>query len=215
MGLGKFYKYNGFLMTVNYVVERRLKKISNWFIAKKLGGCKKLNIALFPYLRGLSYVKIGNNFSAGPGFRLEVTEDYKNREYKVEIGDNVVFNDQVHIGCANRITTVNNVLIASEVYITDHNHGYYDAVHKDKHESPDIPPLKRRLTEDGFVEIGDNVWIGELVSILPYTKIGKGSIVGANSVVKGDIPPFSIAVGSPAKVIKKYDFEKGYWISTE
>ena len=214
MGLRKFYKYNGFLMTVQYIVERRLKKVSNWFITRKIKSCKKLNIALFPYLRGLSYVKIGNNFTAGPGFRLEVTEDRKNRDYKVEIGDNVVLNDHVHIGCANRVMIGNNVLIASKVYITDHNHGYYDAIHKDKHESPDTPPLKRRLTEDGFVEIGENVWIGELVSILPYTKIGKGSIIGANSVVKGDIPPFSIAVGNPAKVIKKYDFEKGHWIST-
>lgn len=212
MGLRRFYKYNGLLMTIHYVVVRRLKKISNWFIARKIKGCKKLNIALFPYLRGLSYVKIGKNFTAGRGLRLEVTEDYKGKSFKVEIGENVVLNDYVHIGCANRVTIGNNVLIASKVYITDHNHGYYDADHRDKHESPDVPPLKRLLTEDGYVEIADNVWIGEFVSILPYSRIGRCSIIGANSVVKGEIPPYSIAVGAPAKVIKQYDLGKKEWV---
>ena len=58
------------------------------------------------------------------------------------------------------------------------------------------------------VSIGNNVWIGEHVSILPGVTIGEGSVIGANSVVSKSIPPYSIAVGSPAKVIKKYDFEK-------
>lgn len=68
------------------------------------------------------------------------------------------------------------------------------------------------LTEDGYITINDNVWIGSMVSILPNTAIGDGSIIGCNSVVKGEIPPYSIAVGNPAKVIKKYDFDKKMWL---
>jgi acetyltransferase-like isoleucine patch superfamily enzyme len=61
------------------------------------------------------------------------------------------------------------------------------------------------------VYIGDGAWIGENVSIIG-AKIGKNSIVGSNSVVLNDVEDFSIAVGSPAKVIKKYCSKKQEWI---
>jgi len=215
MGLARFYKYNGFLMTVQYVVVRRLKKISNWLLARKLNCGRRLNIELFPYIRGLSYIKVGYKFTAGHRLRLEVTEHKREWQHKVEIGDHVVINDDVHIGCANRITIGNNVLIASKVFITDHNHGYYDTVHAAQHEEPDVPPLSRLITCDGTVEIGDNVWIGEFVSILPNTKIGRGSVIGCNSVVKGVIPEYSIAAGVPARVVKQFDFTKRCWLPVE
>lgn len=212
MGLVKFYKINGCLITAHYMFVRRIKKITNWLLARKLQCGTRLNIDLFPYIRGLSSIRIGNNFTAGRRLRLEVTEHRRDWPYKVEIGDNVVLNDDVHIGCANHVTIGNNVLIASKVFITDHNHGYYDDAHLDKHESPDVPPLFRSLTEDGTVEIGDNAWIGEFVSILPGARIGRGSIIGCNSVVKGTITEYSIAVGTPAKVVKRYDFHQRCWM---
>ena len=60
--------------------------------------------------------------------------------------------------------------------------------------------------------LNSNVWIGEFVSILPGVTIGMGSIIGTMSVVTKSIPPYSIAVGSPAKVIKVYDFENKKWV---
>jgi lipopolysaccharide O-acetyltransferase len=61
------------------------------------------------------------------------------------------------------------------------------------------------------VAIEDNVWLGEFVSVLPGVTIGKGSIVGANSVVSKNLPPYVIAVGTPAKPIKKFNFETNKW----
>jgi lipopolysaccharide O-acetyltransferase len=61
------------------------------------------------------------------------------------------------------------------------------------------------------VIIGDNVWIGEFVSILSGAIIGEGSIIGCNSVVNREIPPHSIAVGSPARVVKQFCFEENKW----
>ena len=55
------------------------------------------------------------------------------------------------------------------------------------------------------VEIGDDCWIGANVSIMPGVKIGKGCTIGAGAVVTKDIPDFSVAVGAPAKVIKKVE----------
>lgn len=57
------------------------------------------------------------------------------------------------------------------------------------------------------VTIEDGCWIGQRCCIMPGTNIGKHSIIGTNSVVTKNIPPYSIAVGSPAKVVKTWDFE--------
>lgn len=63
----------------------------------------------------------------------------------------------------------------------------------------------------GVVFIDDGVWIGNDVIILPNVHIGKKSIIGAGSVVTKNIPEFCIAVGNPAKVIKKFDIKENRW----
>jgi lipopolysaccharide O-acetyltransferase len=92
--------------------------------------------------------------------------------------------------------------------IADHNHGLYGG----QHTSPQIPPNLRPLDRDRHVLIGKNVWLGNGVVVCAGAEIGEGSVVGANSVVIGDIPPFTIAAGVPAKVLKKYDLETSQWI---
>lgn len=158
------------------------------------------------YIRGKKHIQIGKHFISGVGLRIDAfpVDD----RICIEIGENVQFNDYVHIGAIDSVKIGNNVLIASKVYVTDHNHGFYGF--NKRHDSPDIPPIKRPLSH-AAVTIEDNVWIGEFVCILPGVKIGNGSIIGAMSVVTQTIPPFSIAVGCPAKVIKKYNFSKKAW----
>ncbi|TYZ29943.1 acyltransferase, partial [Selenomonas caprae] len=117
--------------------------------------------------------------------------------------------EYVHIGCTHRVVIGNDVLMGSKVYITDHNHGIYRG---NDVSSPDIPPAKRRLTEGESVEIGDRCWIGEFVTILPGVTIGEGSIIGSHSTVTHDIPANSIAVGSPARVVKMWDESSQQWL---
>lgn len=159
------------------------------------------------YIRGKRYINLGHRLTTGVGCRLDAFA----RESKIvlHIGDDVQMNDYVHIGAIESITIKDRVLIASKVFITDHNHGAYGL--NDIHTSPLIPPSKRLLSCAPVI-IEEDVWIGEFAMILPGVKIGKGSIVGAMSVVTKDIPEYSIAVGNPAKVIKKFDFESGKWI---
>jgi len=80
------------------------------------------------------------------------------------------------------------------------------------HEYKDITiPIKEQpIINAGKVIIGEHSWIGENVCIIG-AKIGKHCVIGANSVVTKDIPDYSVAVGVPAKVIKKYSFEKNEW----
>jgi lipopolysaccharide O-acetyltransferase len=157
------------------------------------------------YIRGKKYINMGKNLTTGVGCRLDAFS-LKN-EIVLTFGDNVQINDYVHIGSIQSVIIGNNVLIASKVFITDHNHGKYSG---ERVDSPTSRPVERKLYSKPVI-IEDNVWIGEFVSILPGTTIGKGSIIGTMSVVTKSIPSYCIAVGSPAKVIKRYSFEKKTW----
>lgn len=117
----------------------------------------------------------------------------------ITIGHNVCFNYRCHVGAINKIIIGNNVLIGSQVLITDHSHGELTK------EELLISPAKRKLYSKGPVIIGDDVWIGEGACILPNVTIGHNSVIGANSVVTHDIPPFSIVGGNPARIIRKYN----------
>lgn len=93
-------------------------------------------------------------------------------------------------------------LIASFVAIVGENHGM----------DPEYGLLygKQPLIEKS-VKIGENCWIGEKVIILPGVTIGDWAIIGAASVVTSGIPPYSMAVGNPAKLIKTYNFKTHRW----
>ncbi|HGY9068070.1 TPA: DapH/DapD/GlmU-related protein, partial [Escherichia coli] len=106
------------------------------------------------------------------------------------------------------VTIGRDTLIASKVFITDHNHGSFK--HSDPMSSPNIPPDMRTL-ESSAVVIGQRVWLGENVTVLPGTIIGNGVVVGANSVVRGSIPENTVIAGVPAKIIKKYNHETKLW----
>jgi lipopolysaccharide O-acetyltransferase len=126
----------------------------------------------------------------------------------IHIGSDVSINDYVHIGAVESVSIGDRVLIASKVFISDHDHGSYGrgGVHSD----PRIAPAERPLSASPVV-IEDDVWLGEFVSVLAGVRIGKGSIIGTMSTVSRDIPPYSIAVGSPARVIKQFNFASGMW----
>jgi len=145
---------------------------------------------------GLRYINFGNNIRILGGARLEV---YQLEPYnaKIEIGDNVSINYDVHIGCVNKIIIGHGALIASGVFITDHFHG-------DPHAPANAVSYSTlELVSPGPVIIGENCWIGEKVSIMPNVAIGAGSIIGANSVVTKSFPPKSVIAGVPAKLLRQ------------
>ena len=164
-------------------------------------------IIRFPIdIRGKKYIQISKGFTSGIGCRIEA---YPKGNYKtLFIGENFQMNDYVHITALESVKIGKNVLLASKIYISDCAHGSYSGDNNDS--NPKTPPNNRPLFSEPVV-IEDNVWLGEFVSVLPGVTIGQGTIVGANSVVSKSLPPFVIAVGTPAKPIKKFNFENKKW----
>lgn len=156
-------------------------------------------------VRGKQNINFGEGFVCGFMVRL----DAFGGPGCIRFGRNVELNDFVHIGSIGSVILGDEVMVASRVFITDHDHGIYagDGEHSDPATTP-----RTRQEVCRPVTIGNRVWIGENVSILPGTQIGDGAIIGANSVVKGIIPASAIAAGIPAKVVKRYDATLGKWV---
>jgi lipopolysaccharide O-acetyltransferase len=195
----------------------RIFKIYGFFGFLRLLRDKMFTIIFYPnarivrlpvYIRGKKGIKGGENLTTGINLRIDIISSGKFTPI-LTIGKNVEFNDYVHIGVAEEVTIGDNTLIASKVFISDHNHGSYNG---EGQSNPAEKPISRTL-KTKKVTIGKNVWIGEFVSILPGVTIGDGAIIGAMSLVSKDIPPNSIAVGSPARVIKIFDDIKNEWIN--
>lgn len=165
-------------------------------------------IRLPVFLRGRSKIVFGRGFTCGYLVRL----DAFGADGCIRFGQDVQLNDFVHIGAQVSVEIGDHVLIASRVFITDHDHGSYADHSEVSH--PDSAPADRPLFA-APVRIGNNVWIGENVSILPGVEIGEGAVIGAGSVVKSSIPPRTIAVGVPARVVKRFDAQLQTWVRVE
>ena len=141
------------------------------------------------------YIKIGRQSSIMRYCILETCPDAKLHP-RLEIKDQVSIGEYSHITCANHIEIGNGVLTGRFVLITDNGHGKSDI------SEMATPPLSRSIYSKGPVIVGQNVWIGDKVTILPNVTIGDGAIIAANAVVTKNIPPYTIAAGCPAKVIR-------------
>ena len=183
--------------TSNTAYYKKLQSESHLYNFKNLG--KNCKFHPQTYILNPQYITIGDDFRALWNLRIEACEDYRGQKFqpKIIIGNNVAMNSDVHIGCIDKVQIGDNCLLASRIFISDHDHGdtsYEDAL---------IHPHKRNLKSKGPVIIGDNCWIGEGVAILSGVTVGKNSIIATNSVVTSDVPEFCVAVGIPAKVIKE------------
>ncbi len=147
---------------------------------------------------GANNISIGDNFIAHDRNRIEAISRNGSAKFnpKIYIGNNVIISYGCHIGAVNLIRIGNNVLFASNIYISDHDHG------NTTYEDMLLPPVSRSIVSKGPVIIEDNVWIGEGAVILSNVTIGHSSIIAAHAVVTKDVPPFSVVAGIPAKVIK-------------
>ena len=149
------------------------------------------------------YIELGENVVVNFNPRIEGVSRYNDKRFspRIIIHNGVHIQQNCHITCANLIEIGKNTAIAANVSITDINHPYKDV----------NIPIDKQDIEVKFVKIGEECKINNNVVILPGVTIGKHVTIGANSVVNKDIPDYSVAVGIPAKVIKRYNFQDSIW----
>ena len=150
------------------------------------------------------YIYLGNKVLINK-YTWILTLKVNNKRPKLVIDDGAIIGHYNHITCIDDVYIGKNVLIADRVYISDNYHGYEDVK---------IPINFQEVKSKGAVYIGENTWIGDNVSIIS-AKIGKHCIIGANSVVNKDIPDYCVAVGAPAKIVKRYNESKNKWEKTD
>ena len=128
-----------------------------------------------------------------------------NKNCKLIIGDGTYIGNYAHFYATSKIEIARKVMIADRVYISDNSHGY---------KNINLPVIDQPITQLQEVLIDEGAWLGENVCIVG-ANIGKNCVIGANSVVTKNIPDYCIAVGMPAKIIKRFCFERNDWFKTD
>lgn len=147
-------------------------------------------------LNGAERIAVGSGVFIGAGSWLQVVDAAEpGTDPVIRIGDRVLMSGMCVVSGASSIVIEDGALFARNVYVADHGHAF------DGDESIHA----QGIDAIAGVRIGAGCWLGQNVVVLPGTDIGAGAIVGANSVVRGVVPPRSIAVGAPARVVRSID----------
>lgn len=149
-------------------------------------------------------VYIGQNSFIAAITQRGIVESLSNNQPKLKIGNRVSATGMLQIHALKSIEIGDDVLIATNVFMCDAQHGYYNT---------DEPYKDQKMFKIAPITIGRGTWIGQNVVILPGVDIGEFVIIGANSVVNRSIPSKSIAVGNPARIIKVWDESKKEFIT--
>jgi acetyltransferase-like isoleucine patch superfamily enzyme len=161
---------------------------------KKIRAGNTLTIGDYVEINALSKhgVTFGNNVSIGRNTIIECTGVIRNLGVGLSIGDNVGIAQNCFIQVRGKVIIRSNVIFGPGVYVFSENHNFDD---------PDLPVVVQGETRKGVI-IEEGVWIGSRSTVLDGVTIGMNSIIAAGSVVNKDIPPYSIAGGVPAKIIR-------------
>jgi len=205
-------------MSLKEIILRNagLKKISHWLLFPQNDPRPRawVNVLLNPFYhqrgRGVRIrrtvrmdVVPFNMLHIGAGTIIEDFTVVNNGVGAVHIGsDALIGMSNVIIG---PVSLGNKVILAQHVVISGLNHGYRD---------PHVA-IKDQPIETSPIVIGDDCWLGANVVVTAGVTIGKHCIVAAGSVVTKPIPPYSVAVGNPARVIRTYDSASGAWVKVD
>jgi lipopolysaccharide O-acetyltransferase len=142
-------------------------------------------------------IVIGDDVFVGGGSWLQVVGE-EDGPPALLIGDGTSIAGGCVLSAAVSVRLGRQILIARNVYISDHIHAY---------RNTDLAILDQGIERLEPVEIADGAWLGQNVVVCPGVRIGRGAVVGANAVVTRDVPDYSLAVGAPARVIREFGHE--------
>jgi acetyltransferase-like isoleucine patch superfamily enzyme len=128
----------------------------------------------------------------GRWIHLGVNTALRCHEGTLSIGDKVVLGRGVSVNCYLDVEIGASSLFADDIYVSDFDHKFADLT----------IPIKDQGIVKSRVRIEPDVWLGTKVTVARGVVIGEGAVVGANAVVTHDLPPYSVSVGVPARVVK-------------
>lgn len=187
---------------------KRIKKLVLYFLYKrKFHSLHHSSFVADCRMLTPKYIGVGKNCIIWYNCRIEGVTKYNEKTYDplIVLEDGVKIQQNCHITCANKIVIGANTCISAGVTITDINHRYQNV----------NVAVENQDLEIKFVSIGADSKIYNGAVILPGVTIGKHCVVGANSVVVYDIPDYCVAVGAPAYIVKRYNFESRIWEKTD
>lgn len=172
-------------------------------LAPFLKSCGRSSVIVRPWgIEGVGNIFLGKGVFVAEAATLAAAGLAGSAQPELRIGDGCRLGRSNHIYATRQIVIEDSVLTAGNVYIADNSHSY---------DHPDLPIRDQPIKQLNAVRIGAGSWLGQNVCVIGAS-IGKGCVIGANSVVLSDIPDNCIAVGSPARVVRKYDTLSKVWI---
>ena len=196
--------------------------VASW-VARGLTGYRDARTKLFSLLIAPCFHSRGPKASIAPplrfanlslvqlGERVTIHSDCWIHVVAAEMADGapkIILRDRVCIGMGATISAVRrielgeNVFTARNVYISDHGHEF---------RGVDVPIADQGIGGIAEVSIGADTWIGQNAVILPGSRIGCHCVIGANTVVRGHVPDFCVAVGAPARVVRRFNPALNEW----
>ena len=145
-------------------------------------------------LQGVGGIEIGEGVYIGANSWLQTMPGPHCQRPRISIGDGVSASGSLVLSAVREIVIEAGVLFARNVYVSDHAHRFEEAGR---------PIQEQGVDKVAPVRIGEGAWLGQNVVVCPGVRIGAGAVVGANSVVNSDIPDRSVAVGAPARVVRR------------
>ena len=189
----------------NFSIVQQLKK---YYKRKKFQKYARIHQDLSLCARSDCWADKPGRITIGAGCEIFGTL-YSMGDGRISIGNHTCIYERSIIGSVNNIEIGNCVIISNQVHIYDNNN------------HPTDPAVREKMCMEGFhtdawrwthsdskpITIEDNVWIGENAVILKGIRIGRGSIIACNAVVTKDVPPYTIAAGNPARIVKDIPHE--------
>ncbi len=175
------------------------------FYKVSLGSIGKRSKLINPTLSGSKSIFIGSKVYINDKAWIVCAPLTNEVHCKLIIGDGTYIGRFSHIFVTSKIEIGKKVLMADKVYISDNLHSY---------ENIELPIIDQPIKQTNPVHIGDGAWLGENVCIIGAS-VGRNSVIGANSVVTKDIPDHCVALGAPAIITRRYNFDTKQWQKTD
>lgn len=195
----------GIFVEKTQICQKFYNRINGTYYTLRSGNklAKHVRIEQNCKIRNTNKIFWGNNVTIAKHAELLPLSGDDSHPSKIKIGNNVYIGNHDRFSSAFEIEIEDDVLFAAYVHITDHSHEYRD-VH--------LPVSAQGIFSNGKVHIGKGSWLGLRSEILPGVSIGTHCVVAAGAVVTKDVPDYCVVAGVPAKIVKKYDFDRNQWV---